>query len=69
MQGWLFSSDSRFWKPPQMKVNIQLVYMMNDDGVYCIILQILDFSYSISQPLLLSAGALAFGSLWQNDSS
>lgn len=22
-QGWLFSSDSKFWKPPQMKVNIQ----------------------------------------------
>jgi alpha-N-acetylglucosaminidase len=23
MQGWLFSSDSKFWKPPQLKVNIQ----------------------------------------------
>lgn len=62
VQGWLFSSDSKFWKPPQMKVNSQI-------SDYESLWYRNGFSYSITQPILLSAGALTFGSLWQNDSS
>ncbi|KAJ6310079.1 hypothetical protein OIU76_014924 [Salix suchowensis] len=54
MQGWLFYSDSAFWKPPQMQVHVmrqkQLLFSLLKMWVSFLGLPSVNFRFSIRQP-------------------